>query len=80
MKRIIIFLVFCLQINNAFAGCDPCIQAAAQTASTQMTTSIQNVTASVQANVSATQALNASIQATDTAWQAAINLNSTNYL
>lgn len=80
MKRIAISLAFCLQINNVFAGCDPCIQAAAQTTSTQMSTSIQNVTASVQGNVSATQALNASIQATDAAWQAVVNLNSTNYL
>lgn len=80
MRRLFLLLVILFHVESTFAGCDPCIQAAAQTTSTQMTTSIQNVTASVQANVSATQALNASIQATDAAWQAAINLNSTNYL
>lgn len=80
MNRSIVFMILCACVNNVFAGCDACMQAAAQSASSQMTTSISNVTASVQANVTSTQALNASVQATDAAWQAAINLNSTNYL
>lgn len=80
MMRITVAAASLLFSTVAWAGCDPCIQAAAQTANSQMTAAINNATASVQANVSATQALNASIQATDAAWQAAIQLNSTNYL
>lgn len=81
MARFIVAVAFLLQSTVAWAGgCDPCIQTATQTANSQMTGSINNATASVQANVSATQALNASIQATDAAWQAAIQLNSMNYL
>lgn len=59
----------------AHAGCDPCIQAAAQSANATMTSSINAVTTSVQANVSATQALNTAIQAVNTSLQTAINLN-----
>ncbi|MFA0809395.1 hypothetical protein [Microbulbifer epialgicus] len=59
----------------AKAGCDPCIQAAAQSANAQMTAAINTVTTSVQANVSATQALNASLQAVNTSLQATLNLN-----
>ena len=66
--------IFALPLT-ANAGCDPCIQAAAQSANATMTSSINAVTTSVQANVSATQALNTSIQAVNTTLQAAINLN-----
>jgi|TARA_R110002072_G_scaffold303138_2_gene495478 D-ribose pyranose/furanose isomerase RbsD len=62
-------------INSANAGCDPCIQSAAQSASTQMSSAINGVTSSVQANVSATQALNTSVQAVNTSLQATVNLN-----
>jgi len=61
--------------ENVNAGCDTCIQAAAQTANTNMTAAINSVTSSVQANVSATQALNASVQAVNASLQATINLN-----
>lgn len=61
--------------KGANAGCDPCIQAAAQSANAQMTAAINAVTTSVQANVSATQALNASVQAVNASLQATINLN-----
>lgn len=62
--------------NSAFSGCDPCIQAAAQSANVQMTSSINTVTSSVQSNVSATQALNSSLQAVNSSLQSTINLNS----
>lgn len=80
MKKIVTSLLILAFSNSVYAGCDPCIQASAQQANTQMTTAVNNATTSVQANVSATQALSASIQATDAAWQTAIQLNSTSFL
>ncbi len=80
MRRITLAIVIATCSSMTWAGCDPCIQAAAQTANSQMTAAINNATAAVQANVSATQALNASVKSTDAAWQAAIKLNSTKFL
>lgn len=62
--------------GSAMAGCDPCIQAAAQAANAQMTGAINLVSTSVQANVTATQTLSASVQAVNTSLQAAIGINS----
>jgi hypothetical protein len=75
-KSSIPFMVSILIFSKvANAGCDPCIQAAAQSANAQMTAAINTVTTSVQANISATQALNASVQAVNASLQATISLN-----
>jgi D-ribose pyranose/furanose isomerase RbsD len=75
IKIVFVYIPSLLIINTSYAGCDPCIQAAAQAANTSMTTAINTVTGSVNANVSATQALNASLQAVNASLQATINLN-----
>lgn len=68
-------VVFVSTSNMARAGCDLCIQAAAESANAEMTVAIETVTASVQANVYATKALNTSLQAVNTSLQATLNLN-----
>jgi D-ribose pyranose/furanose isomerase RbsD len=75
LELAVISLAFSFASGVARAGCDPCIQAAAQSANAQMTAAINAVTTSVQANVSATQALNASLQAVNASLQATLNLN-----
>jgi len=66
--------------HDVRAGCDPCIQAAAEAANAQMTAAINTTTTSVQANVAATNALNSALQATSTVLTTTINLNTQQYL
>jgi len=66
-------ILFCSK--NAKAGCDPCIQAAAESANTLMTTAINQTTTAVQANITATNALNTALQASNAALQTTIQFN-----
>ena len=61
--------------HSVYAGCDPCIQTAANSASSTMQAAINTTTSAVQANVSATNALNTSINTAATALQATLQAN-----
>lgn len=79
--QLIVLPVISLFITfNAQAGCDPCIQTAVQTATTQMVAGLNSVTVAAQTNVTATQALSTALTASSTALQSVLQLNSSQQL
>jgi len=77
---IAVMSICCIYTNLAIAGCDPCIQSAANTANSQMTSGLSSTTAAVNANVTATNTLNTTVQSVSAALQSTLSLHSQQYL
>ena len=76
LRTLFLPALFCFAlVNPANAGCDPCIQSAAQAASGQMQSSLSAITSTVNGNVQATNALNQTVIAANNAIQQTIVTN-----